>query len=160
MRKKTLFAFGLLALLIVLLLAIPVSAQTPTADEVNAVARELYCPLCAGVTVDVCETQQCVQMRGVIRQKLAAGETKEDIKQYFIGQYGQTVVGTPARRGFGLTVWILPFAALLLGLGWGAYMLRNWAGRREAAAAPIAANRRDLPEKYLQQLEQELEESE
>jgi cytochrome c-type biogenesis protein CcmH len=145
---------------IALFAAVQVFAQTPTADEVNDVAKELYCPLCAGITVDVCETQQCVQMRNLIREKLAAGETKEEIKQYFIEQYGQRVVAEPAKRGLGLAVWILPFVALLLGLGWGGYMLRNWASERQGQSITGAPPGGALPEKYLQQLEEELEESE
>jgi len=159
MKRKIPIVLGLLLAAIALFAAVQVFAQTPTADQVNDVAKELYCPLCAGITVDVCETQQCVQMRNLIREKLAAGETKEEIKQYFIEQYGQRVVAAPAKRGLGLAVWILPFVALLLGLGWGAYMLRNWASQRQGPPTPGTAAAGALPEKYLQQLEQELEET-
>lgn len=160
MRSKTIILIGLIALLAVLFVAGQASAQTPTADEVNNVAKELFCPLCTGITVDVCETQQCVQMRGLIAQKLAAGETKEQIKAYFVQQYGQTVLGTPARKGLGLTVWILPFVALFLGLVWGGYILRNWSTKRQNEAALGEESPANLPDKYLQQLEQELREAE
>ncbi|NOZ05696.1 MAG: hypothetical protein GXP41_05005 [Chloroflexi bacterium] len=157
MRSKIMMLVGLMALLAVLGQA---AAQTPTADDVNNVAKELFCPLCTGITVDVCETQQCVQMRSLIAQKLAAGETKEQIKAYFVQQYGQTVLGTPARKGLGLTVWILPFLALLLGLVWVVYVLRNWSSKRRNGAASDEETLAELPDKYLQQLEQELRESE
>ena len=48
---------------------------TPTMNEINEVARDLWCPLCNGVRLDNCELQACIQMKEVIAQKLVAGET-------------------------------------------------------------------------------------
>lgn len=80
----------------------------PTADEINAVAKELYCPVCENVSLDVCPTQACAQWRGLIEEKLAAGWTKEEIKQYFVNQYGDRVLAEPPRRGFNWLVYVLP----------------------------------------------------
>ena len=66
---------------------------TPTLDQINAVARELYCPLCNGVRLDTCELQACIQMRQVISDKLAEGVSKEQIKQEFVAEYGPKVLG-------------------------------------------------------------------
>jgi len=162
MRRNTfvMIVAGVFVLAVVFIGGAQVSAQTPTANDVNEVAKELFCPLCTGVTVDVCQTQQCAQMRSLIAEKLAAGETKDQIKQYFVQQYGQTVLGTPAKKGLGLTVWILPFVALLFGLGWGAYVLRKWSVNRNGQSALAEANLEAIPDKYHQQLERELQESE
>ena len=73
-----------------------------TADEVNVVARELWCPLCSGVRLDACELKACDQMKEVIAIKLSEGEDTESIKQYFVGQYGPQVLGEPPREGFQL----------------------------------------------------------
>ncbi len=80
----------------------------PTADEINAVAKELYCPVCENVSLDVCPTQACAQWRGLIEEKLSAGWTKEEIKQYFVNQYGDRVLAEPPRRGFNWLVYVLP----------------------------------------------------
>ena len=86
-----------------------------TPDEINLVARELWCPLCSGVRLDACELKACDQMKEVIAIKLAEGEDTESIKQYFVGQYGPQVLGEPPRQGFNLLAWILPFVALIIG---------------------------------------------
>jgi hypothetical protein len=54
-----------------------VSAQqpTPSDDEVNAIARQLFCPICQNTPLDVCPTQACHDWRELIRQMLAQGKT-------------------------------------------------------------------------------------
>ncbi len=91
------------------------SADEITPDEVNKVARELWCPLCSGVRLDVCELKACDQMKEVIAIKLAEGEDTESIKKYFVEQYGPQVLGEPPREGFNWLAWILPVVALVIG---------------------------------------------
>ena len=77
MKTKTflLITFFLLLLGFFLVPAVAVSAQqpTPSDDEVNAIARQLYCPVCENTPLDVCPTQACAQWRDLIRQMLAEG---------------------------------------------------------------------------------------
>jgi cytochrome c-type biogenesis protein CcmH len=135
MRK---FALSALALVVLLSITITVSAQTPTPNEINAVARDLWCPLCNGVRLDNCDLQACIQMREVIAQKLVAGENKESIKAYFVQQYGDVVLGQPPREGFNLIAYIFPILAAVVGLGWVTYLVLSWR-KRQAATAPVAA---------------------
>jgi cytochrome c-type biogenesis protein CcmH len=88
----------------------------PTADEINAVAKELYCPVCENVSLDVCPTQACAQWRGLIEEKLVAGWTKDEIKQYFVDQYGDRVLAEPPRRGFNWLVYVLPPLFFIAGI--------------------------------------------
>lgn len=107
-------------------------------DQVMQISKGLYCPVCVGVPLDVCETQACVQWRALIREKLLAGESEEQIRQYFIAQYGERVLGAPPPEGFNLGAYILPALALLLGaiiLFWTA---RGWLHRAPASNAPAA----------------------
>ncbi len=84
-----------------------------TADEVNTVARDLWCPLCGGrLRLDSCELKACAQMRDVIAIKLAEGEDAESIRDYFLEQYGPQVLGEPPRQGFNWLAWILPLVAV------------------------------------------------
>lgn len=84
-----------------------------TADEVNDVARDLWCPLCGGrLRLDSCELKACAQMREVIAIKLAEGEDAASIQDYFLDQYGPQVLGVPPRRGFSWLAWILPVVAV------------------------------------------------
>jgi cytochrome c-type biogenesis protein CcmH len=156
MRK----ALWLLLILILLgnLAALPALAQTPTPNQIDAIAKELWCPLCNGVRLDNCELQACIQMREVIVQKLVAGENKEQIKAYFAEQYGDVVLGTPSREGFNLVVWIFPILAAVVGLGWVAYLIFVWRKRRPAAqSAPTSfPSRRQGEDEYLKRVDEEL----
>lgn len=150
-----------LVLVVLALVAVtPVLAQTPTPNQINAVARELWCPLCNGVRLDNCDLQACIQMREVISQKLVAGESKEQIKAYFVEQYGDVVLGAPSRTGFNLIVWLFPVLAAVVGLGWMAYLVQTWR-RRPPAGPSVAATPSASPtgsdEDYLKRVEQELE---
>jgi len=107
-RKTT--HIGLFILLLICLLPISVSAQgsDPTDDEVNAVAKQLYCPVCENIPLDACGTQACEQWRGIIRDKLSEGWTEDQIKDYFVAQYGDRVLAEPPREGFNWIVYLVP----------------------------------------------------
>ncbi|MEZ4736096.1 MAG: cytochrome c-type biogenesis protein CcmH [Caldilineaceae bacterium] len=92
-----------------------VSADEVSLDEVNAVARELWCPLCSGVRLDACELKACDQMKDVIAIKLAEGEDTDSIRTYFVAQYGPQVLGEPPWDGFNWLAWVLPFVVLAIG---------------------------------------------
>ncbi|MAT96248.1 MAG: hypothetical protein CL608_03820 [Anaerolineaceae bacterium] len=104
-----------------------VQAQTvPTDDEVNAIARKLYCPVCPNTPLDVCETQACADWRAQIRDQLADGWPEEQVMAYFVEQYGERVLAEPERSGFNSLVWILPVVAVALGLFVAFQVLRSW----------------------------------
>ncbi len=137
----------------------PAQAQTPTPNQINAVAKELWCPLCNGVRLDNCELQACIQMREVIAQKLMAGESKEQIKAYFVQQYGDVVLGAPSREGFNLVAWLLPVLIGLVAAGWLVFLVRIWTRRRAPAAIAAPANpSATVParEEYLRRVDEEL----
>ncbi len=90
-------------------------AEGITMDEVNEVARELWCPLCSGVRLDACELKACIQMKEMIALKLAEDEDTETIKAYFVEQYGPQVLGEPPKEGFNWLAWILPVVAFVFG---------------------------------------------
>lgn len=96
-----------------------------TVNEVNDVAKELWCPLCSGVRLDVCELKACNQMKDVIGIKLSEGASIEEIEAYFIEQYGPQVTGEPPREGFNWLAWLMPFAMMILGGGFLWFRARN-----------------------------------
>lgn len=156
MHKNHPFISILAVLLLVTLLApVPTEAQDnePTDDEVNAIAKQLYCPVCENIPLDVCPTQACRQWREAIREKLAAGWSEEQIKQYFVEQYGASVLATPPAKGINLLVYFLPPAALLAGAFILLRTLRSW---RQATiqAEPVVPVQPEDP--YIARLEEEL----
>lgn len=118
--KKCIWLSGLGALVLAVLLAGVAFAQESepvevTDDQINAVAKQLYCPVCENIPLDVCPTQACAQWRALIGEKLAAGWSDGQIKDYFAAQYGDRVLGTPPARGLNWLVYIIPPVAITLG---------------------------------------------
>jgi len=107
-------------LFLLMFLVINAGAQTslpptPSDDQINDIASELYCPVCENVPLDVCGTQACEQWRGVIRDKLMQDWSKAEIKQYFVDQYGDRVLATPPAKGFNWLIYIVPPLTILAG---------------------------------------------
>lgn len=138
----------------------PTPTPPPDEDEVTQVSKELYCPLCTGVRVDNCDLPLCDQMREVIRQKLATGETKEEIKAYFVEQYGQVVLGVPPKRGGMILAWVLPFLVVIVAGGWVYHLTRRWTRQQATEEETEAAAPQPLPTEYVERLERELEQFE
>jgi cytochrome c-type biogenesis protein CcmH len=146
----------LAAALLVALAALPSAATaqgpTPSADEVNAIAKQLYCPVCENVPLDVCPTAACEQWRETIREKLALGWNEDQIKQYFVEQYGQRVLATPPPTGLNWLVYLLPPAVILFGAFLLARAFRGW---QIGASAP--GPRPTAEDPYAARLEEELQ---
>lgn len=128
---------------------------TPTDDEVNRIAHQLYCPVCENTPLDVCPTEACRQWRDLIRQQLSQGWTENQIKQYFIDQYGVRVVGEPPAAGLNWLVYILPPLIILTGAFILFRALRAWTKSSKASAA--AGSGVEAPkDEYVARLEEEL----
>jgi cytochrome c-type biogenesis protein CcmH len=134
---------------------IPAAAQQdlPTDDEVNAIARQLYCPVCENVPLDVCPTQACVQWRDTIRQLLAEGRTEAEIKAYFVEQYGARVLASPPATGLNWLVYVVPPLAFMGGAFLLFRALRGW---RQAEPDGIAERHAADDDPYVARLEEEL----
>lgn len=149
----------LLLLFVVLLLLAPVGAMAqsggPTDNEVNEIAEDLYCPVCENIPLDACGTQACIQWRNLIREKLAAGWSEEEIKQYFVDQYGDRVLATPPARGLNWLVYLVPPVGFLIGAAVLVQVLRTW--RREPSSVGAAEPQvDDIEDPYVARLEAEL----
>jgi cytochrome c-type biogenesis protein CcmH len=131
---------GLIGVLLLATLLTGVAyAQEPVSDDdVNAVAKKLYCPVCENTPLDVCGTQACKDWRALIRQQLSDGWTEEQVLDYFAATYGPQVLAQPPTKGFTVLVWLLPVVGLA---GGGLFLwrqLRRWQDRR-LPAGPVAA---------------------
>ena len=119
MKRLTFWPILLLALGVALVFTGRTFAQSSsiTDDQVNAVAKQMYCPVCENIPLDVCPTQACSQWRELIRQKLAAGWSAEQIKQYFATHYGDRVLGVPpVGRGINWLIYVVLVIALVVGI--------------------------------------------
>jgi cytochrome c-type biogenesis protein CcmH len=101
-------------------------------DEAHRIGQTLQCPVCEGHSVAESPSQLATQMRAVIREKLSAGESDQQISQYFVDRYGESVLRIPPRSGFTAIAWIVPYLALALAV----VFLVQTVRRRKHAAVP------------------------
>lgn len=138
--------------------ASPASAQGPNIDdEVNRIAKGLYCPVCPNTPLDVCSTQACVQWRALIKEKLQQGQTEQQIRDYFVAQYGQQVLGAPPPQGFNWLAYILPALGIVLGGAIAWFTMRQWLASRAAGPAG-GAEAPPIPQEYADRIEKDLKE--
>ena len=153
---KKILSIALLLLILVGASASIVFAQDtfPTDDDVNKIARQLYCPVCESTPLDVCPTEACRQWRDVIRTMLAEGKSEAEIKQHFVTQYGVRVLNVPPNPWAN---YLVPGVAILLG----AVMLfrgfQMWKKPLVAESASEAAEAEPVQQdEYLAMMEAEL----
>ena len=138
----------------------PATPVTVSDNDVNRVAKQLYCPVCPNTPLDVCETQACQEWRAQIKDQLGQGWSDQQVIEYFVAQYGERVLAEPKRSGFTSFVWILPVVALAIGLFVLTQLLRAWKAQRTVPAgvpAPMVTSTAIAPE-VLERLEKELRE--
>lgn len=122
-------------------------------DAVNAIAKQMFCPVCENTPLDVCPTQACHQWRETIRTLLAEGKSEQEIKDYFVEQYGDRVLAAPPRTGFNWLVYVVPPVIVLAGLVFFVRVMKGWQTKAAAAEANVPTIEED---DFVQQLEDEL----
>lgn len=122
MRRRAVVCISLAAAAIVFSMVASASvagaqATNPALEaRTSAVASELRCPVCQGLSLQDSPSELSLQMRSVVRDQLAAGRTPEEVKAYFVSKYGEWILLEPKARGFNLVVYILPVLLVVAGL--------------------------------------------
>ncbi|MBI1759083.1 MAG: cytochrome c-type biogenesis protein CcmH [Actinobacteria bacterium] len=120
-----LLVFALLAVAGVIQAAQPAGPPTQ-ADQAAALAAELRCPTCQGLSVADSSSPLARSMRTVITEQLAAGHDPAEIRAYFVDRYGAWVLLEPPAHGLGWLVWIVPLLALLVGVAAMVSAITGW----------------------------------
>ena len=122
--------------LIALALVAPAGAseQRPTAAELES---ELVCPVCE-TTLDTSNAPVALRMKAFIRERIAAGDTKGEIKAALVDQFGPAVLAVPPKKGFELIAWVLPLAGLALGAAVVGLLAWRWSHTRGPDDEPAA----------------------
>ncbi len=128
-------------LLITVLLGSAFAQQVQLEQEVFNIARELRCPVCRTESAADSSAETSVEFRNIVRERLEAGENREQILAYFQRTYGDWILLDPPRRGLYLWVWGLPVGAGVFGLGLLGYFVVRW---RKNAAVTVQASPEDL----------------
>jgi cytochrome c-type biogenesis protein CcmH len=142
--------------MIALLAALLLFATPPDSAldaETRAVASTLRCPACEDVSIEDSPADLARDMRQLVRQQLAAGQTPAQVRQYFVDRYGEWVLLSPRPTSRTAPLWILPVVAVVAAGGGLAVAIRRWTqGERpastdaEAILAAMAELERDRDE--------------
>lgn len=125
-----------------------------TADEVNRIAKKLYCPVCENIPLDTCGTAACSDWRYEIQLQLEQGMTEQEIIDDFVARFGERVVGTPQDPVLHAlsvaTPWIITLLATLATI----YTLIKLRTRRagDDITAEGVTDTTDTPRDHFQQL--------
>lgn len=130
-----------MALVVVALLAYGTLGQpAPTdAQRAQALAGTIRCPSCNSQSANSSDTPSSQGVRELIRRRIAADDSDEEIRDFVANQYPGTSLEPPG-RGFGALVWALPAAAGVIALAVLVARFRDW----RPGALPVTDADRDL----------------
>jgi cytochrome c-type biogenesis protein CcmH/NrfF len=120
-------AAALVALLGLAALTALRGAPPGRAEQAGAIAADLRCPDCQGLSVAESHTTAAGAIRAEIDEQLAAGRSADQVRQSFVDRYGEWILLAPTSP----LPWLVPLVALLAGAGG----LTWWLLRHPAAAA-------------------------
>jgi cytochrome c-type biogenesis protein CcmH len=100
--------------------------EPPNAADLEA---ELVCPVCE-TTLDQSDAPVAQRMKSFIRERIAAGDSEDEIKDALVAEFGTGVLATPGKSGFGLLAWLVPLGAILGGAVAVGLLVRSWSRRR------------------------------
>ena len=118
------------------------TASDPALEALTRqVSAQLRCPVCQGLSLQDSPSELAQEMRDVVKERLAAGESPEEVKRYFVSKYGEWILLQPKASGFNLLVYVLPVLALVGGIALIVVMVRRWtAGAPESDGAGDGAD--------------------
>jgi cytochrome c-type biogenesis protein CcmH len=115
---------------------LPSSADSALDARTTAIASELRCPVCQGESIQDSPSELAHEMRDLVKERLAAGQTPAEVKAYFVSKYGEWILLDPRAHGFNLVLYAAPYVLLLAGLGVIVVAVKRWTGGTEEAAEP------------------------
>jgi cytochrome c-type biogenesis protein CcmH len=89
------------------------SKPKPRASQAD-LEGEIMCPVCS-TTLDQSDSPIARQMKADIARRIGAGDSKSEIKDALVAEFGQQILAAPPAKGFNLLAWLLPFVALFGG---------------------------------------------
>ncbi|MBD0330172.1 MAG: cytochrome c-type biogenesis protein CcmH [Thermoleophilia bacterium] len=112
------------------------SEERPTLSELEG---ELVCKSC-NTTLELSNSATAEQMRAFIRRRIAAGDTKSEIKRKLVAQLGPGVLAEPPKQGFDLLAWAVPLSGVLAAVAAVGFAARRWTAGAEGREASAAAD--------------------
>lgn len=94
------------------LLIVPAARAGDAHPTLSELEGEVMCPVC-GTTLDQSNSPAAEQIKRVIAERIAAGDTKSEIEDRLVAEYGEAILAAPRHEGFGLLAWWLPLGGIL-----------------------------------------------
>jgi cytochrome c-type biogenesis protein CcmH len=105
--------------------AAPIAAHAVQPDEVladagqearaRALSAQLRCMVCQNQSIDDSDAELARDLRILVRERIVAGDSDEQVIAYLVDRYGEFVLLKPLLSGRNLVLWATPFAVLLIG---------------------------------------------
>ncbi len=142
-----------LATVAALFALVPVAGAATPQTSLSEVEREVMCPVC-GTLLELAEAPQAQRQKVFIKRLIAAGASKQRIKDALVAEYGKEVLARPDGKGFTLSAYLVPIVAFIvavIALGLGIWRWRRAGGSAEpgppaTAHGPSSADNRRLDE--------------
>lgn len=99
----------------------------------RAISTLIRCPVCQGETIDESNATVAKDLRLVVRERLVAGDSDDQVVDYLVARYGEFILFRPRASGSNLMLWLAGPAMLLAGLGIAVL------AQRQRRSAPVAA---------------------
>ncbi len=127
---------------------------TPSADDVNSIAGNMFCPVCENIPLDVCGTEACAMWREEIADLLTLGYSEDEIYEYFYKRHGDMVLATPPMKGFNWLLYVIPPIGIVVGVIFLVRYLRSTTAKTMAEKPEEKIEK--ASDEYQQKLEDEL----
>jgi len=127
-------------------IASTLAAPSEPRASLTDIEDEVMCPIC-GTPLNLAEAPQAERERAFIRRLIASGETKDEIKDALVREYGPEVLATPESEGLDLVAWLVPTGGILLATLALALGVRRWRGRGSDRQPPAGGNELDAADK-------------
>jgi cytochrome c-type biogenesis protein CcmH len=117
-----------MAMVVVVALTIGTLAQSdPTPEErAQNLAETIRCPSCKSQSVASSDTPSSQGVRKLIAQRIAAGDSDEQIRDFVASRYSREILLDPSGSGFGTLVWALPVIVVIVALAGLIYRFRDY----------------------------------
>jgi cytochrome c-type biogenesis protein CcmH len=96
----------------------------------RAISAELRCMVCQNQSIDDSDAELARDLRVLVRERLVAGDTDEEVINFVVSRYGEFVLLKPRFNARNALLWSAP--VVILGLG-GLFVVLRWRGSRRPA---------------------------
>lgn len=108
--------------------------DTVLEERARVISKELRCLVCQNQSIDDSDAPLAKDLRVLVRERLQAGESNEEVINFVVDRYGDFVLLRPPVKASTLVLWLSPVAALIVGI----FLLLTWF-RKQKQSVPVQA---------------------